>query len=68
MPSRDSAKDTAREFFILAHAVIANEMSVRAIQRLRVEPEDSDPLHFWFAWQAEHDFESQTATRVPGSA
>ena len=46
------AKDPVREFFVLAHAIIASEMSVRAVPRRRVEPEDTDPIHFWFAWQA----------------
>jgi len=35
------AKDTAREFFVLAHAIIASEMSVRAVPRRRIEPQPS---------------------------
>ena len=46
------SKDLAREFFVLAHAVIASEMSVRAVPRRRIEPEATDPIHFWLAWQA----------------
>jgi hypothetical protein len=51
-----ASKDPARGFFVLAHAVIASEMSVRAVPRRRVEPDDTDPIHFWFAWRARQDF------------
>jgi hypothetical protein len=57
MLSKDlPAKDTAREFFVLAHAIIVSEMSLRAVPRRRVEPEDTDPIHFWFAWRAQQRF------------
>jgi hypothetical protein len=57
--ARVSSNDPARDFFVLAHAVIASEMSVRAVQRRRIEPDDNDPLRFWYAWRALQDFESR---------
>lgn len=51
--------DPAREFFVLAHAIIANEMSVRAVPRPRVEPDDTDLIDFWRGWRAQQDFENQ---------
>jgi hypothetical protein len=55
MPSTDPA----REFFLLAHAIIACEMTERAVPRLRAEPEEVDPLHFWFAWRSQQGFGNQ---------
>lgn len=60
MPSNDPA----REFFVLAHAIIASEMSVRAVSRRRLEPDDNDPIYSWFAWRAQHGLEGPAETRI----
>lgn len=45
------SNDPARQFFALAHAIIASEMSVRTVSRRLAEPDDTDPMRIWFAWR-----------------
>jgi hypothetical protein len=56
--------DPAREFFVLAHSIIASEMPMPAAPRISAEPEDTDLMHFWQAWRTQRGFETRPQSKL----